>query len=165
MMWRSMIWFSFLGAALALAGCGGDDADADGGADAGSDADTDADSDTDTDADTDTHPVGGACTVTVGPTGNTVDVAGTCQANMEACTAGYDPGDQSGTCAATQTCCIDLGQCEATMAGTCHASADECGGATPPGGFPMFGCPPESPVCCVPDAGGDGGPPGDAGPA
>ena len=155
----------WLGAALALAGCGDDSSS--GGADAGADTDTDTDTDADSDSDSDTGSDTGAaaCTITIGPTGHTVDVAGTCQDSMEQCAAGYDPGNQSGTCASDMTCCVDLGQCETTMAGTCAATAGECGGTAPPDGFPTFGCPAETPVCCVPDVGGDGGPPGDGGPA
>jgi hypothetical protein len=149
-----------LAAALALGACddSSPDADADGGTDADTDADTDSDSDTDTDTDTDAD-AGMECSISVGPAENSTEVFGTCQTSPDACAAGYDPGDQAGTCDDALTCCVDLGACEFPLNGTCAASADECTGAAPPLGFPEFGCPEETPVCCLPAGPGDAGPP------
>ena len=121
---------------------------------AGDDDDLWADDDDAADDDDDDDAASGdACSVEVGPEGMTIQITGTCQESTGDCDGGYDELNPTGSCASGLTCCVDVGQCEAAMMGTCAASEDDCEGEPPPDapGFPMFGCPQSTPYCCLPE--------------
>ncbi len=127
----------------------GDDDDA-GDDDMWADDDDAADDDT---ADDDDAAAGDACTVVVGPEGMTIELTGTCGEDPAGCDGGYDMMNPTGSCEGGLTCCIHDDQCETAMMGTCAETEDECEGEPPPDapGFPMMGCPSETPVCCIPE--------------
>jgi hypothetical protein len=147
---------------IALLACGplgcSDDAPApitDGGTDADSDSDSDSDSDTDSDSDSDTDSDTDSdsdipCTVSVGPPQNPWDLEGTCESGPEECEAGFFEMEPSGDCEDMLTCCILPDQCQEIMGFECAAASDDCEGQPPMGDeFPMFGCPSDTPYCCV----------------
>ncbi len=115
--------------------------------------DDDAADDDDVADDDDDAAAGDPCVATVGPPEMPIDLDGTCAEDDAACEGGFDPGFPEGSCASGLTCCIHTDQCETVMMGTCAASDDECEGEPPEGapGFPPFGCPESTPICCIPE--------------
>jgi hypothetical protein len=150
-------------------GCCGGGSATDAGMDSGADTDTDTGTGSDAGLDAGADGSGGtdteiACTVTVGPPQDQILLEGTCQPGPDGCTGGYDPNQQSGTCATTETCCIGPDQCAKQMPdGQCAATEQECPGTAPTQGYPEIGCPSDTPVCCFFAPPGDGGP-ADGGP-
>ncbi len=149
--------------AMAAAGCsddppgnfdGGTDADTDSDADTDADSDSDSDSDTDSDTDSDSDSDSDSdipCTVTVGPPQGGTEVDGTCESGPEDCEGGFFETNPGGDCEDMLTCCILPDQCEDTLGFECAAASDDCDGQPPMGDeFPMFGCPEDTPYCCVP---------------
>jgi hypothetical protein len=64
--------------------------------------------------------------------------------------------DPQGSCASeAEVCCVDTDQCVGAMGFTCEAASDDCAGDPPMGDeFPMIGCPPATPYCCIQMGGG-----------
>ena len=104
-------------------------------------------------ADDDDASSGDACSVTFGPPEMPMDLSGTCAEDEGACEGGFDPMNSAGSCASGLTCCVHTDQCETVLMGNCAGSDDECVGEPPEGapGFPMVGCPQDTPVCCLPE--------------
>jgi len=138
---------------------GGADTDADTDTDTDTDADTDVDTDTDTDVDTDVDTdtdsdtdADVTCTTNLGPT----EITGTCSTDSTGCEGGLSQMDPQGSCETeAEVCCVDTDQCIGAMGFTCEVASDDCEGTPPMGDeFPMIGCPPETPYCCIQMGGG-----------
>jgi len=93
---------------------------------------------------------GDACPITFGPPEMPFVVNGTCQPDPGMCDGGFDMMNPAGDCTGGMTCCIHTDQCEFTLMAYCVADPEDCDEEPPPQGqFPMFGCPPNIPICCL----------------